>query len=352
MRVAHLVPHLEDNGNGVVTAFMTLAQQQLRDPNYSLAVISRGGSLASHLTPEASLFTLPKAVSEAKRRQVMTEYLSEWQPDIIHVHTVGMLAHILGTRVKHAIPTVTTAHSLFRRKEYLMLLANATVAVSQKNATRLKRIALRPDSVTTIYNAVESPSQCESYDAEQRFQNDLLFVGGLFERKGVHVLLEAVRLLHAHGMLLGLNILGNGPQRQALEDQVRRLHLEPYVTFHGFVSDPGNFYREASALVHPALEEPFGLVLAEAEQYGLPIIASNAGGISEVLANGKAGTLVSPGNAEELARAIHAVLASPSTAQRWSDKSAQIGRDWRPSKMFLAYDALYRQTILRRRHTI
>lgn len=345
MRIAHLVPHLEDNGNGVVTAFLTLVRQQLRDPNYSVAVISRGGSLASELSQCATLFTLPNETHMTELRRIMKRHLSEWKPDIIHVHTVGMFAPLLGTRVKRATPTVTTAHSLFRRVEYLMLLADSTVAVSKANTARLKRVALQPGRVSTIYNAVERPTHVPTYDAESRCRNNLLFVGGLFERKGVQVLLEAMRLLHAQGMPLGLNILGNGPQRRSLEIQVKRLNLASYVNFYGFTSDTENFYKNASALVHPALEEPFGLVLAEAEQYGLPIIASNTGGIPEVLEHGKAGVLVPPSDPEKLAHAIRAVLANPFSAQQWSSKSARAGLNWLPQQMFRDYDTLYRQTI-------
>ena len=76
-------------------------------------------------------------------------------------------------------------------------------------------------------------------------------------------------------------------------------------------------YRTASVLVHPALwNEPFGMILAEAMSCGLPVVASDTGGISEVVQNGRTGLLVAPGDVEGLVEAVERIFDSREIAVR------------------------------------
>jgi glycosyltransferase involved in cell wall biosynthesis len=138
-------------------------------------------------------------------------------------------------------------------------------------------------------------------DDRQASGDKLLFVGNLLRRKGVHVLLEAMRELPD----IPLVIAGDGPERAALERQAAGLNVEflgriPPDEVKPFMAERGR------VLVLPAIEgEGFPNVLTEAMSVGLPVIATDVAGICDMLEAGRAGRVVQPGRASDLVSAIH-----------------------------------------------
>ncbi|HWJ32092.1 MAG TPA: glycosyltransferase family 4 protein [Gaiellaceae bacterium] len=130
----------------------------------------------------------------------------------------------------------------------------------------------------------------------------LLAICRLEPQKGVDVAIRALREVpDAH-----LVVLGEGPQRPELERMAdERVHLL------GRVPDVAAWLRRATALVHPARWEGFGLALLEAMLASLPVVASRVSSIPEVVADGVTGLLVPPDDPAALAAAVNLVLADP-----------------------------------------
>ena len=105
-----------------------------------------------------------------------------------------------------------------------------------------------------------------------------------------------------------LDIFGEGSQRSLLEQRIRTLGLESIVTLHGAVSTPAEALRGAELLVLPSEAEGFGMVLIEAMAAGVPIVATDAPGIRDVVRDGVTGMLVPIGAHHALAVAIRNVL--------------------------------------------
>jgi len=145
-----------------------------------------------------------------------------------------------------------------------------------------------------------------------------LFVGRLRIRKGVEVLLEAIRGLRAAHPEARLLVAGDGEHREALEHRAADLKLGPAVRFLGRceAGRVRGLLRGARALVVPSIYEGMPLVVLEAMEAGLPVIASRVSGIPEVVADGRTGWLVSPEDPERLAEALAAALADPEEAKR------------------------------------
>jgi glycosyltransferase involved in cell wall biosynthesis len=139
----------------------------------------------------------------------------------------------------------------------------------------------------------------------------LLFVGTLVARKGLPVLLEAMERLAAAGRDVALDVVGDGPDRAALEAEARRRGLEARARFHGFVA-PGPdlfaFYRRADLFVLPTYSEGFPRVLYEALGHSLPTVASAVSGIPHLLEDGRHALLVPPGDPAALAAAVGRAL--------------------------------------------
>lgn len=144
----------------------------------------------------------------------------------------------------------------------------------------------------------------------------LVLVGRLAAVKGVPVLLEALaRVTDIPG--LRLTLVGDGPDRAALEARTRALGLSGRVTFAGYQtsSQVAATLRDADALVLPSFAEGLPVVLMEAMATGLPVIATQIAGIPELVRDGENGRLVPPGNAEALAAAIRDLLSDPARAR-------------------------------------
>ncbi len=134
----------------------------------------------------------------------------------------------------------------------------------------------------------------------------LVSVGRLHEGKGFDVLLRAVRGVLDRGHDLSLRIIGAGPQRPELESLVRDLHLGDTVTFLGSLSEDQIIEQlhEADVFVLASHEEPLGVVYMEAMALGVATIGTSAGGVSEIIDDGRNGLLTPPRQADRLVESI------------------------------------------------
>ncbi len=156
-------------------------------------------------------------------------------------------------------------------------------------------------------------------------------------RKGLDVLLEAYARYRARvAAPWHLVLLGDGPERAALEAQIQTLGLAPYVSLPGFAQLPAlpGYYGRASAFVHPALQDQWGLVVNEAMAAGLPVIVSTAAGCARDLVDeGGNGYRVPPGDAGALADALVRLGSHPpETLRTMGEASRAIIAAWTPER--------------------
>jgi glycogen(starch) synthase len=156
----------------------------------------------------------------------------------------------------------------------------------------------------------------------------VLFVGRLAPQKGVGTLVAAAGLLK--DPCAQVLLVGDGPERKALERETERLGVGDRLRFEGFVTHdrlPAAM-AHADVLVLPSLYEELGTVLLEAVKAGLPIVASETGGIPDVIEDGVNGLLVPPGDPEALARVIDRILSDGDLARRLSEGAHERGKDY------------------------
>ena len=143
----------------------------------------------------------------------------------------------------------------------------------------------------------------------------LASLGYMVRMKGHDVLLRALALLPPTPSLV-LLLAGDGPGRGRLEQLALELGVTERVRFLGQVMATAPVYRAADILVHPSRNEGFGLVLAEAGGFGLPVVASRVGGIPEVVVDGETGLLVPKEDPAALAAALGRLVADPGLRAR------------------------------------
>ena len=162
---------------------------------------------------------------------------------------------------------------------------------------------------------------------------NLLCVGRLVEHKGHGVLLDACNTLPPD-FDWRLVIAGTGPLESRLRTAAQKYRVADRVAFKEGLADRelAGEYRNADIFVLPSLEtssgaEGFGIVLLEAMAEGLPVIASDAGGIGEVLDNGSCGVLVRPADPAALASAILRLAADPVMRKRLAENGFRRVRE-------------------------
>lgn len=235
--------------------------------------------------------------------------LKKQKPDIFHAHGIKAILYGYLTKAysKSFIATHhgKTSHTAIVRvyeyiEEFILQRTNATISVSEKMFKDLKRKGLNPAISYLINNplAITPPERIRDISDE----TSLLFVGRLSKEKGLIDFIEA--LYHVPRELkLKLVIVGDGLEKDHLIKKSKEFGLEKIVDFVGFQEEVSQFYSEADCLIMPSHREGLPMTLIEACASGLPVIASNVGGIPQ-LVNEENGILVQPKNKKDFSSAI------------------------------------------------
>jgi glycosyltransferase involved in cell wall biosynthesis len=267
---------------------------------------------------------------QASVRGALERALDEFRPDVIHApwtYPDGWAAVRLG----HAagLPVTIQVHgsdvrllgrypARRRRTEEALRAADGVIAVSRELADTVVRMGVEPDRVGVRYDGVDPDVFHPGSKADARVRLGLdpaatrvLFIGNLVEVKGIDVLLEASHRLRRGGFNFELDLVGQGPLRETLEKQARRLGLSN-VHFRGPLpqGELPDWYRAADVFALPSRSEGVPNVLLEAMACRTPFVASRVGGIPEV-AVPEVGRLVPPEDPAALADVLAAELAGP-----------------------------------------
>ncbi|MBY0612789.1 MAG: glycosyltransferase [Beijerinckiaceae bacterium] len=169
----------------------------------------------------------------------------------------------------------------------------------------------------------------------------ILAVGRLIHYKSYPTLIAAFAKVKTPGAKL--QILGEGPERLAIETQIAALGLQDRVELLGYHSKPWSFYAQAKCFVLTSRSESFGNVIVEALANGLPVVSTKCHGPEEIILNRSLGRLVNIGDVDALARALDLTLANP------GDPGPRIVRakDFDSDTAFEAYEELIDDVIRR-----
>ena len=259
----------------------------------------------------------------------VTHYINQHNPDVIisALHNCNLSAALAKSCTKTNVRLIVTEHialssfikSVPERQTkllpYIQLLypyANSIVAVSDGVKNDLSDITGIPvEKITTIYNPVITPNMLEkmSENVEHPWLHSdefykLLAVGRLTKQKDYITLVNAVEILK-NQIPLKLIILGEGKERESLTNLISEKGLSDTIDLHGFVDNPFAFMVHSDLFVLSSALEGLSMVLLEALAAGCEVVSTDCPyGPSEVLQNGKYGTLVPIKDPDKLANAI------------------------------------------------
>lgn len=176
----------------------------------------------------------------------------------------------------------------------------------------------------------------------------LLTVTRLIERKGIRFLIQAMKNVTVNNPHVKLVIVGEGPDHSTFEKLTRQLELQENIVFAGRVSDQElkEHYTTSHIFILPSTEEALGVVLLEAMYHSLPIVASNVGGVPEIVTNQETGILTAPGNPKELSQAIKSLIESPEKRRYYSERGRRhVLENFTWEKIAAAFELIIKTTL-------
>jgi phosphatidylinositol alpha-mannosyltransferase len=185
-----------------------------------------------------------------------------------------------------------------------------------------------------------------------RKRHTILYVGRLEKRKGVHYLLQAYELLRMTCPNIRLQIVGDGPERERLENEVRDRNL-PDVEFLGFVSDAKKLQllKNADLFCSPApYGESFGIVLLEAMAVGLVTVAGDNPGYASVMKERGMLSLINPKDAVDFARRMELLLTDEPLRAQWQEWALEYVKRFDYEKIVDQYIDLYDKAVHDKQH--
>ena len=256
--------------------------------------------------------------------------------DIVHGHwAIPTGPSVVAAAKKLSIPSVITMHGgdvYVNRSQgydfptrwyvkpvlkYVLNAASRLTAISEDCREHAISCGANPDQIRLVFNGADltrfSPGEITATDFEKYGPNMIFACRQLFPRKGIAILLEAAAIVRKSIPDLKIVIAGDGFQRGELEQLSRDLSIDDITSFLGWIvnKDLPRYYRAAAVSVIPSLEEGFGIPAAEAMGCELPVIASDAGGLPEVVDDGVTGFVVPRGDVKALADKMLLLLHDP-----------------------------------------
>jgi glycosyltransferase involved in cell wall biosynthesis len=195
---------------------------------------------------------------------------------------------------------------------------NCIIAISQSIRSQLEAGGVRPEKIRTIYEGIDT-ALYPQLDPPRRDPGSPVTVGTVAHmspEKGLSCLVEAAALIQNVHSRFRFILVGDGQCRDALEGQVRERGLDSCFQFAGFQNRPARYMRTFDIFVLPSLSEGLSSAILTAMASSLPVIATNVGGIPELIRHGENGLLVPAGDPISLAQAIETLADDPERGYR------------------------------------
>lgn len=308
------------------------------------------------------LASYPILVPSLLTQRIVNREIKKINPDIIHVHGVGKYYAYPITKIKFE-PTIITVHGVIHQesKTWNGLLGNYRCIVGRsledyilKNAKYIVAVSpyvkniiepITKGDISVIYNPFDS--KFFNFQKEE-IDNRILFVGGIEPRKGLHVLIEAIKIVKLNIPHIRLHIVGGIRKKDyyiKILKKIKEYDLLDNIIFKGMVTDEklSKEYSEAAIFILPSEEESLGIVLLEAMITGTAIIASDIGGIPYIVRDGSNGFLVKFGDYVKMAEHILNLLSHKKLRISMGISGKDMAGQFQSKKIAMEYLQIYQK---------
>jgi glycosyltransferase involved in cell wall biosynthesis len=303
-------------------------------------------SIPSVPIPSRSVYRLPLAIPARVRRD-----LAEFNPNVVHVSSPDIVGHRAVTWARRrkiaAVASVHTRFDTYLAYYHLQALEPLARDIMRRFYHRCEVVMAPAESTAVILRAQRMNRDImiwargvdrDQFNPERRdmgwrrsigIGDDemvISFLGRIVMEKGLDVFADAIHLFAERGLKHRVLVIGEGPARPWFEEQL------PDGIFTGELTgnDLARALASSDLLFNPSITEAFGNVTLEATACGLPVIAAEASGTTNIVHNAVTGTLVDGNDPEEFALALEAYALDPDLRRRHGEAALAIAKtmDW------------------------
>lgn len=310
-----------------------------------------------------------KSKHDPKHHFQLKKILKEEKIDILHAHiwNPASCRYAFTATSRAKVPIIITEHDPFKLsflknlfKKYSLKKVSKIVTVSENNKKILAELYPQEKvKIKVIHNGLDTTwwqSQLLRFtDLDRRKIKEELFlarentliiisIAELHERKGLKYLIEAIPEVASKFPNIKLVIVGEGPERNELKKLIKKLKIENHVILTGRQKEIPKLLKSSDIFVLPSRREAFGFVLLEAMITGLPVIASNTGGIPEIIDDKKNGLLCEPENSSAITETLIDLIEHPEKREKFSTTAKKILHEkFDAKKMAEEYEKIYKK---------
>ncbi|MDA9557617.1 glycosyltransferase family 4 protein [Vibrio sp.] len=340
MKICHV--NLASSYHGGENQTLTLLKQQLT-MGYELVVVAKLGSPFYRSAEELGCTMIEAKNALQSHGSAITKGCA-----LIHVHQGRAIYWALVQHLLHGVPYIVTRRiDNPLKKKWLANIAygkaRTIVGLSTEIVNRIH--AAYPNA--TVEKIPSSPVQYPTNKANlsaihRQFEGKFLIIhaANMVPHKGFNVTIDAARQVEESHPNLHFALLGDGKERSNLELKAKGLSN---ITFMGKQSNMGDWFASANMQIHPSHSEGLGSVILEGLHAGLPVVATNAGGIPDIIDDRESGLLVPPGDPSALAERIIQLAECESLRQHVITGAKEKLKPFLIESTALRYEAIYQR---------
>lgn len=331
MKVLQIISDLRKGGAERITIDIVNEMQKGKDIKVKIIILQNNNSYqkdSKNLDIEYCRANISLSISKKAIIKIdnLIKIINNFKPDIIHTHLfaaeilsktyslndIAYFSHFHDNMKQLKNFTVKTLFNKelftnYYEKRYLLKQYNKVnqnfICISQDTFNYAKETLPQKfhKNIFLLPNAINF-KKFEYTTSREINKNciNLVTVGSLQPKKNQIFLVDIVKMLKDKGYNVKLDILGDGQEKQNIQNKITELNLEQEITLCGNVDNVEDYLKQADIYVHPAYYEPFGLVLLEAMASGLPVVCLDAKGNRDIIENGKNGFILENHQDKEL----------------------------------------------------
>jgi L-malate glycosyltransferase len=319
MKILHVIESLEVGGAEMLV--VNLINEMPKKYQHAVCCVKKVGALSKRLPNDVKIYCLNKHEGNSLSTPFqLARIIRKNHYDVVHSHNWGQIIEaVIGGKIGGAKCIIHTAHgvmghysgNIIKRKTrklsegLISRFADKIVTVSDYLRVQIiSNLSISPDNIMIIYNGVI----CKEKDRHIDNKNPtltLVTVGRMVSVKNYPMLLRAFRMAkNKCSVPMRLLFIGDGPERNVLEQLKDELELDDSVIFYGFRDDVEKFLLESDIFVNSSFYEGISIAILEAMKESIPVIATSVGGNKEIITHNLSGMLVPDNDAEKFSEAI------------------------------------------------
>jgi glycosyltransferase involved in cell wall biosynthesis len=291
----------------------------------------------------------------------IARWLSSARVDILHTYLFGLDSFGILPAKLFKVPVAISSRreiAVWQRRKHLWMnrlgnfFADGVICCSRAvEKWTVEKENINPRKIRTLYNGVDLGRFCgadhsaDSVREEFCVPKDGILIGtvaNFSEVKGYPYLLDAARRILCKNPFVWFLLVGGGPLIEETKRMAREIPGHERIVFSGFRTDIPRLIGAMDIFVFASVLEGFPNVLLEAMAMGKPVVATETGGIPELISSGDEGILVPPGNGERLAEGVLSVLENPALGKRFAEKArGKIDSHFSIERMVDQYEQFY-----------